>query len=393
MKVKVVTLGCKVNTFESEELKRELSDYGYTITEEESDLVVINGCSVTHVADTKSDKEVRRALKTGAKVVLMGCHEPKGDLLKDILFIPNEEKHRVVQMILDTFGRGEKVSPYVDQYTRSFVKVQDGCNNFCSYCIIPYMRGREVSYPLDSILSDVALQVERGHKEIILSGINLSHYGKDTGSSLIELAEKVDGVPGVMRLRFGSLEQSIVDDDFLARLKKLESFCPQFHLSLQSGSDTVLKRMNRHYTTKEYLDTVERIRSYFPKAAITTDIIVGFPGETEEEFLETMDFVKAVRFSRVHVFPYSRREGTKAALLKDLPRELKRERHERLTAITEALEVEYASSFVGEMVEVLFEEEGGFTREYVRVQSDKEYGMNEIIRAKVISQKGNVCWI
>lgn len=390
MRIKYHTLGCKVNAHETDRLKRELAALGFieVAPENPADIVVINTCSVTHQSDVKSRKLIRQGLKEGARVVAMGCSIPK-EPIKDCLFIANAAKSEAAQRIAQFSGirAAEGTMLEEQEKTRSFIKVQDGCNNFCSYCIIPYLRGREKSQPEEDILREVAFYAARGHKEMVLSGIHLSGYGKDTATSLPELMRKIDQVPGVKRIRLGSLEQSVIDEPFLTACQSIPSFCDHFHLSLQSGSDTVLKRMNRRYSPESFAQKVALIRSYFPDAAITTDIIVGFSGETEQEFEETMHFAKSMAFSKIHVFPFSKREGTKAALLSDLPAALKRERAARLRHLAMEMEIEFLERFIGRNMEVLMEGEYGHTRNYLQVYSTKPQQEGSLVVMHMLSRK------
>lgn len=389
MKVNLITLGCKVNQVESETLHRKLEERGFIMTEEDADVTILNSCVVTAQSEKKANRILRRALEESQHVIAMGCFVPPQDLLEKVHIIDNADKDRAAQIITDITGyRGEGIFSDFTQNTRAFLKIQDGCNQFCSYCIIPYMRGRERSLSLDKILEDVRFALAQGQVEMVLTGIHLSGYGRDNESSLIEVIEAVDAVEGVQRIRLGSLEQGVVTEEFLERSTVLKHFCDHFHLSLQSGSRSVLKRMNRHYTPEEYLETVERIRRFYPRAAITTDIIVGFPGETEEEFLETMEFVKLVGFSKVHLFSYSKRIGTKASLLKDLPMSVKKERLNRLKEVTEDLEIQYLESFLGEVEEVLYEENYGHTRKYLQVHSEKSFQKGILIPMKLVKRVG-----
>lgn len=390
MNVRYQTLGCKVNSHETDKLKRALAALGFieVPAEQTADLVVINTCSVTHQSDVKSRKLIRQGLKEGAKVVAMGCSIPD-EPIENCLFIRNDEKERAAEIIEQFSGITRSTGLFLDdqEKTRSFIKVQDGCNNFCSYCIIPYLRGREKSLSEQDILEEVRFYASRGHKEMVLSGIHLSGYGHDTGTTLIELMQKIDAVEGVERIRLGSLEQAIIDEPFLQACALLKGFCDHFHLSLQSGSDSVLKRMNRHYTTEQFLKKVELIRSYFPDAAITTDIIVGFSGESEQEFEETLDFVKKVAFSRIHVFPYSKREGTKAALLKDLPANVKRERAFRLREVALEMQLAFLDRFVGRTMEVLMEKDYGHTRNYLQIFPNRHVPEGTILPLHVTDRK------
>lgn len=390
MTIQYHTLGCKVNTFETDRLRRECAALGFhqVMPDEMAEVVVINTCSVTKQSDRKSAQLIRAGLRQGQKVIAMGCFVPE-EAMDDVLFIANQDKDQAAQLIKDYVGLEDQAGSMMpdSDRTRSFIKVQDGCNNFCSYCIIPYLRGRERSLPEAEILQEVRYALERGHREIVLSGIHLSGYGADTSTNLIELIEHISELDGVDRIRLGSLEQAIITPEFLTRAKATEAFCPHFHLSLQSGSASVLRRMNRHYQPEEFLEKMALIREYFPEAAITTDIIVGFSGETEVEFQETVEFVKEARFSKVHIFPYSKRQGTRAALLSDLPGDVKKNRAKKLRSITEAIQVEYLDEWVGREVEVLTESDYGYTRHYLPVYYPDYLEANQLVRLRITERK------
>ena len=315
MKVSVLTLGCKVNKYESDVLLKAFKERGYEVSDklEKADAYIINTCAVTNEAERKSRQMIARCKKFNpeAKIYVCGCasqHNPEQFLGKSQLVkgVAGKEK------LLDLSCGGMQIDALPESYQshsyslqprlRAYIKVQDGCNNFCSYCIIPYLRGRGRSRQLADILTEVSLLTD-DVKEIVLTGINLSDFKIDGENGLLKLLQALDGFG--KRIRLSSMEECIIDESFVKQLSQLKNFCPHFHLSLQSGSDSVLKRMNRHYTTKEFLQTCQLIRKYFPLAGITTDVIVGFPGESEEEFLQTEDFIKQVQFSGLHIFPYS----------------------------------------------------------------------------------------
>ncbi len=308
----VFTLGCKVNKYESEYIIEHLNKLGYETSEnlQWADCYIINTCAVTNEAERKSRQAISRVLKFNpdAKVFVLGCASQNNKL--------QFEHKNVIQVygcqdkleVLKHFKKQSKIMKPVISGVRKFVKVQDGCNNFCSYCLIPYLRGRSTSRDINEIIDEVLSLKEQ--KEIVLTGIDLSDFKIEQTRALAELVERLGFFKG--RIRLGSLEVGIVNEEFLSRLKKCENFCPHFHLSLQSGSDSVLKRMNRHYTTKEFEQAVKLIRQYFPNSSITTDIIVGFPMETDGEFEQTFNFAKKIEFADIHIFPYSKREGTNA---------------------------------------------------------------------------------
>lgn len=422
------TLGCKVNAYESEAMKEKLLAAGYRLLpfDQKADICVINTCSVTNIADRKSRQMLHRArqLNPHAVIIAAGCYaQADADrLLKDRsadIVLGNNEKKEIVSVLAEWFrtenpgqirevGNISDVREYNDtaaesmpDYTRAFLKIQDGCNAFCSYCIIPYVRGRSRSRKSEEIIKEAGEFASRGYREIVLTGIQLSSYGKDFSSSekvrsIPELMRELDRIPGIDRIRMGSLEPEVISEDFVESLGGIPSFCPHFHLSLQSGSDGVLKRMNRHYTTEEYRKWVEIIRNRFPDAAVTTDVITGFPGETEEEFRETVDFLREIRFYETHIFPYSERKGTRAASFPDqISRKIKEERAAVLADMNRKQSYAFRKDILGREKEILTEKEitaggkrymTGNTREYVRVAVPFEPGMeNRLVRGEITS--------
>ena len=394
-------LGCKVNAYETEAMAQLLSDGGYTIVgfDEPADVYVINTCSVTNVADRKSRQMIRRARAKNpdAVVVAAGCYvqtkeqealqegvadillgnNRKGELLKLLARVQEKRGAGTLSDVADIGADCAFENLTSDQpagHTRAFIKVQDGCNQFCSYCTIPYVRGGGVlsSRPAEDILQEIRQAAQLGFQEVVLTGIHLSSYGADgsddksqsarqfvwlKGAPLVALLQKVNEVPGIKRIRLGSLEPRILCREFMDGLSQVDKLCPHFHLSLQSGCDATLKRMNRHYTAAQYREGCDCIRCYYEHPAITTDVIVGFPGETEEEFETTRRFVKDVGLAAIHVFPYSVRTGTKAAQMDgQVSPDVKRQRSEILIADAAELKAAYAEWFVGKMENVLFEE-------------------------------------
>ena len=334
MKIAVITLGCKVNKYESDALIFTLRCSGNEATDklEYADAYIINTCAVTNEEEKKSRQMIERCRKfnKNAKIFVIGCasqNRPAQFQEKGVSYLQGvANKMEILNHLNET---GEKIYPLPERYendmfsaqtlSRAFIKVQDGCNNFCTYCIIPYLRGRSRSRDMQSVLEEVE-KLPKSVKEVVLVGIDVSSYQQNGKKALIDLLEKLDKYG--FRLRLSSMEDNLVDEDFVLRLSKLKNFCPHFHLSLQSGSDEVLRKMNRKYTTTQFLNSVNLIRKYFSLAGITTDVIVGFPTEAEENFLETMEFVKKVKFSNLHIFPYSKRDGTVASkLYKDLPKQ------------------------------------------------------------------------
>lgn len=433
-------LGCKVNAYETEAMQQILEAAGYEIVPftEKADVYVINTCSVTNMADRKSRQMLHKAKKTNpdAVVVAAGCYvqtkEAEAALDESIdIVIGNNKKHELVQ-ILEKYENSRKTEweqgleeqekqsctaklvsmtdinhekqDYEELYlertaehTRAFIKVQDGCNQFCSYCIIPFARGRVRSRRAEDVLEEVRRLAAHGYQEVVLTGIHLSSYGVDTGDSLLHLIELVHQVEGIRRIRLGSLEPRIVTEDFVRRLSELEKICPHFHLSLQSGCDTVLARMNRRYDTAEYEAGCRLLRKYFSHPAITTDVIVGFPGETEEEFQTTREYLERIHFYEMHIFKYSMREGTKAAAMKNqVPEPEKTRRSNILLELEKKMSREFRRDYLGKQVTVLLEEkmefEGktyftGYTKEYVKValETDCDRG-NQFVTGEILEQ-------
>ena len=397
-------LGCKVNAYETEAMQHLLEEAGYEIVPftQKADVYVINTCSVTNMADRKSRQMLHKAKKNNPDsiVVAAGCYvqtsekEVLNDLSVDIV-IGNDRKHDLVRLLeeysLDSVndtvddindGKHDFEELFIDQtkeHTRAFIKVQDGCNQFCSYCIIPYARGRVRSRRFENVIAEVERLAANGFKEVVLTGIHLSSYGVDfeEATGLLELIQAVNAVKGIERIRLGSLEPKIVTEHFASELSKLDKICPHFHLSLQSGCDATLKRMNRKYTTKEYERGCELLRKYFVHPAITTDVIVGFPGETEEEFEQTKAYLEHIHFYEMHIFKYSKRKGTRAAVMPDqIDEQIKAARSEKLIALGHDMSKEFRKFYIGKNEEVLFEEKAvigdkeyfvGYTKEYVKV--------------------------
>lgn len=383
MKLKVITLGCKVNIYESEILIDECSENGFNIVygKDKADIIVINSCTVTHASDRKTRSLIEKAKRESDYVVVMGCYANiNKDILGVDLIIKNEEKSEAINLILNLVSPSKinKKTKKKREKTRAFLKIQDGCNAFCTFCIIPYARGRIKSTAIDKVVSNIKKYIKEDYKEIVLTGIHISSYGKDIGCSLKDLFDEISKIDGLERLRLGSLEPRIITKDFMEKVSILKSFCPHFHLSLQSGSDKVLREMNRRYTKKEYLESVNLIRKYFPLAAITTDIICGFPTETNSDFQETLEFINEVSFSDIHGFSYSRREGTKASSLIDLNPTIVKKRTKLLIEESKKLRQIYLEKFIGKEVEVLFEKNSGITREYNRVITNSKKQANSI---------------
>ena len=398
MIVSVFTLGCKTNLYESGQIIAELSRAGHNAFHglREADVFVLNTCAVTGEAERKSRQAIARArkLNPNCRIVVVGCAAEKNasqfSNIENVSYVKGvANKTEIVNHILHAGVDVEQLpSVYAEtsfatqERTRAFVKIQDGCNNFCSYCIVPYLRGRSRSRRI----ADVVEEVKQAHSaETVLIGIDISQFGKDTGESLPQLFDALQGVN--TRIRLGSLEARVITDELLLSLTKI-NFCPHFHLSLQSGCDTVLKRMNRKYTTEEYYEAVCRIRRVFPTAAITTDVIVGFCGETAEEFETTRQFIEKVHFADIHVFPYSPREGTVAAKWSDTDGTVKTERASLLNEIKQRLKHSFAQSNCGTVQEFLCERKKngyyeGYTKEYLRVYFMGKAKVGEIVKVRV----------
>lgn len=414
-------LGCKVNAYETEAMQHLLEEAGYEIVPftQKADVYVINTCSVTNMADRKSRQMLHKAKKNNPDsiVVAAGCYvqtsekEVLNDLSVDIV-IGNDRKHDLVRLLeeysLDSVndtvddindGKHDFEELFIDQtkeHTRAFIKVQDGCNQFCSYCIIPYARGRVRSRRFENVIAEVERLAANGFKEVVLTGIHLSSYGVDfeEATGLLELIQAVNAVKGIERIRLGSLEPKIVTEHFASELSKLDKICPHFHLSLQSGCDATLKRMNRKYTTKEYERGCELLRKYFVHPAITTDVIVGFPGETEEEFEQTKAYLEHIHFYEMHIFKYSKRKGTRAAVMPDqIDEQVKAARSEKLIALGHDMSKKFRKFYIGKNEEVLFEEKAvigdkeyfvGYTKEYVKVAKKTDENLeNQIVSGRI----------
>lgn len=416
------SLGCKVNSYETQAMQKMMESAGYEIVpfgEEIADIYIINTCSVTNIADRKSRQMIHKAKKLNPEAVVAaaGCYvESAGDNIdEDVdIVIGNNEKSHLIEILNEYFEHMDKEKSVdigkatgfdelnIDsplEHTRAYVKIQDGCNRFCSYCIIPYVRGRIRSRKPDDVMAEIKRVAASGCKEVVLTGIHLSSYGldfKDSTVKLIDVIEAVNRIEGIERIRLGSLEPLIVTEEFVRRLAKCKKICPHFHLSLQSGCDETLKRMNRRYNVDEYYKGVELLREYFPDAAVTTDVIVGFPGETEEEFNITKKYLEKVCFYEMHVFKYSRRKGTAADKMPDqIPENIKSERSTELLELNEILSNGYREKYIGKKVKVLLEENHiienkkyiiGFTDTYVRValeNSEEKLYTNQIVNVRV----------
>ncbi len=413
-KVKFLTLGCKVNLYETEAMKGLFENAGYEVTEsEDADVFVINTCTVTAMSDRKSRQMIRRAKKKNPNsiVAVVGCYSQVSPdevaKIEDIdIIMGTTDRTKIVEYVESfegnrkTYVKSEIPKVFEDlksthqSRTRATLKIQDGCRNFCTYCIIPFARGPLRSKTIESTLSEVHELAKNGYKEIVLVGINLAMYGVDTNSSLIEIIEAVCSVEGIERVRLGSLEPNLVTDEFIERTKKLPNFCHHFHLALQSGSTTVLDRMKRHYTAEEYIKAADMLKSAFPDCALTTDVMVGFPGETEEEFEESRNTVKEVGFSQIHVFPYSRRKGTVADKMENqVDENIKNIRSEKMIETGKILKKEFFEKYIGKTVTILTERQTkdglweGHTSNFIQVFTKGESSEGEMIQVKLTGYK------
>ena len=416
-KVALHNLGCKVNAYETEAMQELLEKNGYEIVpfKEGADIYIINTCTVTNMADRKSRQMLHRAKKMNpdAIVVAAGCYvqtekdkvDESIDIIvgnnkkKDIIQILNEyeEEQSLKKEIIDINHTKEYEELHLSktaEHTRAYIKVQDGCNQFCTYCIIPYARGRVRSRSYDSVIEEVTTLAANGYKEVVLTGIHLSSYGVDTDDNLLHLILGVHEVEGIERIRLGSLEPRIITEEFAKTISELPKMCPHFHLSLQSGCNETLKRMNRRYSAEEYFEKCELLRKYFKNPALTTDVIVGFPGETEEEFEESRAFVDKIDFYETHIFKYSRRAGTKADRMENqVPEEIKTRRSNVLLELNERKQKAYEESLIGTVQEVLMEEaierdgeiyQVGHTKEYVKIAMKSDENLsNQIVNIEL----------
>ena len=425
LKVAFCSLGCKVNQYETNAMAQKFLEHDYEIVEfdEYADIYIVNTCTVTNVADRKSRQMLRRAKEFNPQsiVVACGCYaQVAAKELEEIpevdLIIGNNEKNDIIQIVENYIaqkGAEDLVSDvmykldYVElgtttytEKTRAVIKVQDGCDRFCSYCLIPYARGHIRSRKIENVIEEIKKVVEEGINEVVITGIHIASYGrdfKDKNIGLIDLLEEINKIQGLHRIRLGSIEPTIITDEFVERLSKLDKICDHFHLSLQSGCTETLKRMNRRYTTEEFRAVTKRLRAKFPNAALTTDIIVGFPGETDEEFNITYEFLKEIAFYKMHIFKYSPRKGTKAAVMPNqVDGKVKEERSKKLIELSNANENRYNQKYIGKDVEVLFEERDGdfikgHTKNYivVKLKTNSDELVNKIACVKVSEAKSD----
>ncbi|HEY8362650.1 MAG TPA: tRNA (N(6)-L-threonylcarbamoyladenosine(37)-C(2))-methylthiotransferase MtaB [Tissierellaceae bacterium] len=423
LKVAFYTLGCKVNQYETEAMEEMFERKGYEIVGEDeiADIYVINTCTVTNLSERKSRQFISRAKKKNrdALIAVVGCYpqvapEEVAKIEGVDVIVGTTDRNKIVELCEKAIANKEKINVVrnirtqkefesinikeVKSKTRAYIKIQDGCNQFCSYCIIPYARGPIRSRDLDDIIKEANNLADAGFKEIVLTGIHIASYGKDKRDiSLIDVLEEVGKIDKIQRIRLSSIEPTLINREFMERVVKIGKVCDHFHLSLQSGSPTVLKRMNRKYTPQQYKEIVNIIRDFMPNAGITTDIIVGFPGETEEEFNETYNFVREIGFSRIHVFKYSPRRGTPAAKFENqVDGNVKNIRSDKLISLGEELMKEFHLKFIGSTLSVLFEEKSkkdkdymeGYTTNYIRVKAKKDLQLiGEIVDVRIKEAK------
>ena len=421
MKIAFYTLGCKVNQYESQAMSEKMAANGFEVVapDEDSDVYVINSCTVTAESDRKTRQAVRKFKRNHPEsiVVLTGCMpqafpQDAEKLEQADIVLGNKNNYKLLDLIKQYFGCGQRIIDIedhqtgdkftgnvisgFDRRTRAIVKIEDGCNRFCSYCIIPYSRGRVRSKPIDELREELEQLSEAGYAEVVIVGINLSAYGTDIGLSICDAVELAAGM-NFQRIRLGSLEPDHITDEVIARLAKIEKFCPQFHISLQSGCDNTLKAMNRHYTAAEYAELCEKLRKNFSDATITTDIMVGFPTESEEDFAENVRFAQMIGFEKVHVFPYSPREGTRAAKMPQIEKSVKEKRSHIMIEKTEEVRQSFLKSQIGKTVDVLFEtrhSDGfveGYTKNYTPVKVKKEIPCGVISAVKITAVDGDFC--
>ena len=426
MKVYFMSFGCKVNQYETESLSADFTSHGFEITDspEKAGVIIINSCTVTASGDSKSLHFLRKARKNNpnAVIVFTGCvPQAAPDIAKKIpeadIVTGTKNRNKIINSVIE-FIENRKRIININEYTRSdvfeqtvcgnfsertraFVKIQDGCNQFCSYCIIPYARGRCRSKPLDVLKKEIKTLAENGIKEIVLVGINLMFYGIDTGQRLADAVEVCCHIDGIERVRLGSLEPEMISDEDLIRLSASDKFCPQFHLSLQSGCDKTLKAMRRQYTAEEYYSLVKKIRKTFPDCSVTTDIMAGFPGETDEDFEESLKFAEKIGFAKIHVFQYSVRQGTAAASMPQVPQNKKFERAVKMKNTADMLQKAYLENQVGKIFPVLFERENspdfhqGYTPNYTLVKIPAKKSEKSLRRmifyVKIVRSENDFC--
>jgi threonylcarbamoyladenosine tRNA methylthiotransferase MtaB len=411
MKFYIETLGCKVNSYESESIKELLINNGYIESNiNDANVVIINTCTVTNQADSKSRKSIRHARKINGSAILVvvGCmveyHKNDLSLIDADIIIGNKDKTKLLSLIDDYIRHNEHIIKLYDLrntnfedmvinnfegHTRGFVKIQDGCNNFCSYCVIPYTRGNIRSKDIDTCYEEIKCLVDNGYQEIVLTGIHTGSYGSDLGYTLTDLLKRISEIDGLKRIRISSIEITELGDSFMEELKNNNKIVSHFHVPIQSGSDHILKLMNRKYTIEEYKDKIKELRSIRCDANITTDLIVGFPEETDEDQETTLNNLLDIGFSKVHTFPYSKREGTKAATMKQVNDTVKHNRVNEVLALSDKLEHDYYEKYKGKVVEVLSESgNDGFTSNYIKIHFDKYVEPNKFVNVLITDVDG-----
>ena len=410
--VGILTLGCKVNTYESEYIMNLLKDNGYIIKDfqELCDIYIINTCTVTNQSDSKSKKMIRQAIRRNpdACIVAMGCFiQANPEYYEDgiDILIGNKDKSNIISILNEYFKTKEtikkqyigRIKEFEDMYikdfpgrTRAFVKIQDGCDNFCSYCIIPFVRGKCRSKNEDEVVEEVTDLVNNGYKEIVLTGIHTGSYGVDLETNFAHLLKRLVKIKGLLRLRISSIETTELNEEVLNILEKEKILVNHLHIPIQAGSDEILKKMNRKYNLEYFFQKIEQIRKIRPNISITTDLIVGFPGESEELFEKTIETCKKIKFSKIHAFPYSERKGTASSRMENkIDNKIKKERAKKLIQVSKELEINYMNNFINQTVEVLIEEHKdgysiGHTGNFLHVKIKKEYPQNEIVKVKII---------
>ena len=407
-KIAIITLGCKVNQYETNAMAQKLQKQGYEIVEhnEKADIYIINTCTVTNMSDRKSRQMIRRAkeINPSAKIIAVGCYvqvaKKELENIPEIdLILGNEEKPQIatycdkiletepeIKDVMQTKEFAEFGNITYTEKTRAVIKVQDGCDRFCTYCIIPYARGRVRSRKPENVINEIKQIAQKGIKEVVITGIHIASYGKDFKEEykLIDLLEEINKIEGIQRIRLGSIEPLLITPEFVKRLSKLDKICDHFHLSLQSGCDETLKRMNRRYTTDQFRQIVKLLREAYPNANLTTDIIVGFPNETEEEFNQTYKFLKEIQFYKMHIFKYSPRKGTKAAEMKEqIPPQIKEERSKKLIELSDQNEQMYNNKYIGKTVEILWEEK----KQNIYKRHTKNYILAQMVRNEKVNKE------
>ncbi|MBR6073292.1 MAG: tRNA (N(6)-L-threonylcarbamoyladenosine(37)-C(2))-methylthiotransferase MtaB [Bacilli bacterium] len=411
MKVLIKTLGCKVNSYESESIEEDFVNHGYEITDNPSDadVIIINTCTVTNQADAKSRKIIRQLRRENDKACLVVCgcsSEHHKDNIKDLgmdILIGNHGKMEIYNLVQEWNKNHEQIIKFTDMRkvqfenmgirkmvgkTRGFVKIQDGCNNFCSYCIIPFMRGNIRSKDINDAINEINNLVNDGYQEIVLTGIHTGSYGDGEDYDLTDLIHEISKNDKLKRIRISSIEITELDDKFLKEFKENKKICPHLHVPVQCPNDKILKLMNRKYTLQEYKDKVNVLRSLRDNVNITTDLIVGFPGETDEDFMNIMEECKNIGFSKIHTFPYSKREGTKASIMEQVKDDVKKDRVDKMLRLSDILESKYYQSFIGKELNVLVETDYGLSDNYIKVELDKECKENTFVDVKICEVDG-----